>query len=49
MSSAVAPAMSQEASSDDGGEEIEATPEQIEKLREVMGSDTNSAIVEGLM
>lgn len=31
------------------GEDIEATPEQLQKLRQVMDSDTTSAIVEGLV
>ena len=37
-------------SEDDGaqGEDIDATPEQLQKLRAVMDSDTTSAIVEGL-
>lgn len=40
----------QTASDDDQsqGEDIDATPEQLQKLRQVMDQDTTSAIVEGL-
>lgn len=44
------PAAPAPTSEEDGaqGEDIDATPEQLQKLRQVMDSDTTSAIVEGL-